>query len=703
MPTAQTSTAPDRSHIGQVSTREEIIYLLTRASELEHGLACVYLFAGYSLKNDAAEGGMSADQAQMVRGWKRRLASVAVEEMLHLAQVSNMLTAIGGAPHFKRTNFPMPAASFPIGIPLTLEPFSQPTIERLLCFEMPETGVLSTAKQQLYDEIRIRVSVQLDGAQSRADLRQRIATEPYDVDFRTVGEFYHKILTGFLNIPQDVLFIGPPEAQANARYVDLSGKLVPVVNRESARAAIEMIVEQGEAPTTDHPDAHFAVFDTIRKQFAGTVDEARRNGGSFEPVRPMISNPMTRFYDDTAGGTIITDPLTHEVADLFNTAYDTMLLMLLRFFAHLDENEDELRLLSRGTMRIMASVLRPIGEALAMMPAGPEYPGKTAGPGFGYNRDIHLLAHKASAWVFILERLHELVARTTAIANSSRVPGPIEEAAAALQSVGDHLVQFVPRQFSVRMDFHAIEQTAPAGIACEQNGPYLVTNLRHFTNSKGEDLATRRALALCRCGGSMIKPYCDGTHARVGFSSAKSDARTADKVDHYVGKEVTIHDNRGTCCHSGNCTDYLATVFKLKTEPWVDPDGANADAIVEIVRQCPSGALGYTRSGIDYRGEERDQAIFVSKDGPYHVQGNIALQHEKQNAGALAEHYALCRCDTRRTNPFATDRIGTPVSKTTTTKAARLRVVVRRFYQRSPLLAVVTEDNERDALALRSF
>jgi hypothetical protein len=49
----------DRSHVAPVTSREELIYLLSRASELEHGLACVYLFAAYSLKNDISEGGLT--------------------------------------------------------------------------------------------------------------------------------------------------------------------------------------------------------------------------------------------------------------------------------------------------------------------------------------------------------------------------------------------------------------------------------------------------------------------------------------------------------------------------------------------------------------------------------------------------------------------------------------------------------------------
>src|SRR5215472_14830747 len=65
----------DRSHIKSVTTREELIYLLSRAAELEHSLACIYLFAAYSLKNDVSEGCMTDEQAEMVRGWRRHLTS----------------------------------------------------------------------------------------------------------------------------------------------------------------------------------------------------------------------------------------------------------------------------------------------------------------------------------------------------------------------------------------------------------------------------------------------------------------------------------------------------------------------------------------------------------------------------------------------------------------------------------------------------
>jgi len=530
---SQTISGPklDRSHITPVTTREELIYLLTRAAELEHGLACIYLFATYSLKNDVSEGGMTVEQAEMVRGWRRFLARVAVEEMGHLAQVSNLLTAIGGAPHFRRTNFPLPPSAYPFGIRLSLEPFSQETIERFVCYEMPEAGILSAEQQALFDPIKARVLASQEAPQARLeeeDDDHEDSYEPFEVDFKTVGEFYHKIETGFTHIPEEDLFIGPPEAQANARFVDLSGDLVAIVNRASACAAIERIIEQGEAPTSDHPDAHFWIFDSVRKQYAEALAQAEQTGIPFEPVRPVVANPMTHFYDDTSGGIVIHDPLTHEVADLFNVAYDTMLLMLLRFFAHTEETEAELEHLSRATLRLMTTVIRPLGEVLTKLPVDPAtLPGRTAGPGFGYNRDVHLLPHKPSAWVFFGERLWHLAVAATKLRLHPTMPTEIQEATAALQ---DLACQFAPsdgpRGVAAKVvALKALERGLGCSIQASLNGPYLVTNAAHLQNSRGEQIPARPQMALCRCGGSAIKPFCDGTHARIGFSGKKEPDR----------------------------------------------------------------------------------------------------------------------------------------------------------------------------------
>jgi CDGSH-type Zn-finger protein len=655
----------DRSHIAPVTTREELIYLLSRASELEHGLACIYLFAAYSLKNDVSEGGMTEEQTEMVRGWRRQLCLVAVEEMGHLAQVANLLTAIGGAPHFKRTNFPLPPSAFPFGIRLSLEPFSQETIERFVCYEMPETGILLEEKQALFDPIRARV-LESHGALQTSLGEEEVdeeSYEPFEIDFKTVGEFYHKIETGFTHIPQEELFIGPPEAQANARFVDLNGNLVSVVDQASACAAIEMIIEQGEAPTTAHPDAHFWVFDNIRVQYAEAMIQAEQSGIPFEPVRPVISNPMTRFYDDTSGGIVILDPLTHKVADLFNVVYDTMLLILLRFFAHTEETDAELEHLSRASLRLMTTVIRPLGEALTKMPVDRgALPGKTAGPGFGYNRDIHLLPHKPSAWVFFGERLWQLATAATSLRLHPGIPAEVQEAVAALQDLACQFAPFDgPRGVAAKVaELKAMEIGLGCSIQVSLNGPYLVTNAENLQNSRGERIQARPQMALCRCGGSAIKPFCDGAHARIGFTGKKKLDRVPDRRDIYAGEQVTILDNRGICAHSGLCTDNLAAVFHLGQEPWIDPDGARLEEIIAVVRNCPSGALSYAIGGVERRDEVdqvREPAIVVSKNGPYRITGGIPLEdeqeHDEQRAqGSSREHYSLCRCGQSKNKPF---------------------------------------------------
>jgi CDGSH-type Zn-finger protein len=65
------------------------------------------------------------------------------------------------------------------------------------------------------------------------------------------------------------------------------------------------------------------------------------------------------------------------------------------------------------------------------------------------------------------------------------------------------------------------------------DGPYLVTNVKQFTNWLGEELPLTPQIALCRCGKSSMRPYCDGTHAQSGFSGAKDPKRVSDKRDAY--------------------------------------------------------------------------------------------------------------------------------------------------------------------------
>ena len=189
-------------------------------------------------------------------------------------------------------------------------------------------------------------------------------------------------------------------------------------------------------------------------------------------------------------------------------------------------------------------------------------------------------------------------------------------------------------------------------IECAKDGPLLVNGLENLSDSKGQDVPTKHVMALCRCGGSGNKPFCDGTHGKIGFTSEKLTGRTPDRREKCIGKRITIHDNRGICSHAGFCTDELSAVWRLNTEPWIDPDGAEVEQIVETIKKCPSGALSYSIDDVEHRDQDRESAIQVTKDGPYNVSGGLELKGEPRGEGASEEHYTLCRCGGSKSKPF---------------------------------------------------
>lgn len=196
------------------------------------------------------------------------------------------------------------------------------------------------------------------------------------------------------------------------------------------------------------------------------------------------------------------------------------------------------------------------------------------------------------------------------------------------------------------------ESSALPTIGCKPNGPYLIKGLSTLSNSRGQAIPTQDTIALCRCGGSAKKPFCDGTHAKIGFDDSKKADRTKDKSREYAGKAITIHDNRGLCAHAGECTDRLPSVWRMGVQPWIDPDGASVQAIIETIEACPSGALSYTIDNEMHRDCENPTAIRLTKNGPYVVTGGIALEDVGFGDGASLEHFTLCRCGASKNKPF---------------------------------------------------
>jgi CDGSH-type Zn-finger protein len=65
-----------------------------------------------------------------------------------------------------------------------------------------------------------------------------------------------------------------------------------------------------------------------------------------------------------------------------------------------------------------------------------------------------------------------------------------------------------------------------------ENGPYIVRGPVTILDVDGAayDVNERKTIALCRCGGSTTKPFCDGTHSKTGFEAAERAVAAADQA-----------------------------------------------------------------------------------------------------------------------------------------------------------------------------
>jgi Ferritin-like len=381
----------------RVERREELVWLLAQACELEHGLMCEYLFAQFTLKRSHEEG-LSDQQLARVVAWEQVIVEVTKQEMLHLALATNLLTAIGAAPHLHRPNFPILSRWYPPGVQIALVPFGERALRHFIYLERPE-------------------GMELDDAEGFAAVGEAQPLTGGDLlmavpeDYQTVGHLYRGIEHGLERLVERYgetgVFIGPPQAQATTAVFEWP-ELTAVTDLASARAAIELIVEQGEGARGDWREAHFGKFVAL----LGDYLAARAADPGFEPARLVEPAYVRRPPDVQAETATITDPLTTQVADLFNAVYETTLQALGRYFVHSGETDDQVTALATTAKHLMNWVMRPLGSVLTSLPIGPERPGVRAGPAFEIVQpSFFVLPHRRAAWRILTERLRDLAGR----------------------------------------------------------------------------------------------------------------------------------------------------------------------------------------------------------------------------------------------------------------------------------------------------
>ncbi|MBI5947520.1 MAG: ferritin-like protein [Chloroflexi bacterium] len=377
----------------RIENRAQLVYLLTEAAELEHEILCCYLFCTFTMKDSTAEG-LTEAQLEAVRGWRRAINGVAVQEMIHLATACNLLTAVGGAPQLRRPNLPTSSRAYPPAFRLQLIPFGLAALDEFIQLERPEALAAAPGGYRA-------------GAVSLDRLGDIFSSER---NYETVGELYRGIQDGFSYLAQklgeDRLFVGPAEAQTADPYFTMPG-LIPVRDLASALAAINVIVEQGEGASPDSEHSHYNRFVAIRREY----DALLAADPAFEPARPVVANPCTVMPADHALDSLmnrIDDPFSADFCNLVDGSYELMVQVLARMFVHAEESAADLALLSDMTVGMMMDVVQPLGNALTLLAAGPSLPGKNAGPSFRLSRGAAIPTHRSSAWPVFRERLSEL-------------------------------------------------------------------------------------------------------------------------------------------------------------------------------------------------------------------------------------------------------------------------------------------------------
>lgn len=433
---------------------------------------------------------------------------------------------------------------------------------------------------------------------------------PEDDKYETLGQFYQAIEEGFerlcRELGEEAVFGGDPARQVTDKlYYGGSGRIIAVTNLSSALAALEEIVEQGEG--MDHQE----IWDGDRNMFHAEREEVGhyfrfneiRAGRSYQQGDTPQSGPTGESFivDWDAVYNMRPNPRAQDYAegseirakmDDFNRTYSSILHLLHECF----NGKPNLLAVATGAMY----ELKQQAIELMQMPSGDGT--TTVGPSFEYvpPERRHPMAHLVRK-IVVMENGPYLV-------------------------YGDIPLAYKTRIFS------------------EHGEP--------LTWQKGQIFETEETYALCRCGQSSSKPFCDGTHARVvfdGTESADTGPTTARQVLH-AGVGIVVKRDASLCMHAGFCGNRLTSISKMVPET---ADSQVRAQIIAMAERCPSGSYTYALEP-DGANIEPDlpQAIAVTPDGPLWVTGEIPIGRADGQPLETRNRITICRCGASKNKPL---------------------------------------------------
>jgi len=207
-------------------------------------------------------------------------------------------------------------------------------------------------------------------------------------------------------------------------------------------------------------------------------------------------------------------------------------------------------------------------------------------------------------------------------------------------------------------------------ITVTRNGPYLVEGSVPIARQtivadrdgnsvdwrQGDQFETKAECALCRCGQSAKKPFCDGSHVRVGFDGTETAGREPYRTQatEQVGPTLILTDVQPLCAFARFC-DVAGQVWNL-----VEQEGSEAARLTaREAGLCPAGRLvawdGETKAEIE---PEFEPSIGIVADpvegvaGPIWVRGGIPISGADGETYEIRNRVTLCRCGSSANKPF---------------------------------------------------
>lgn len=440
-----------------------------------------------------------------------------------------------------------------------------------------------------------------------------------DEHFETLGQFYDAILESLQDLVSEMgetrVFCGDPALQVGgkATHYEGSGRIIEVTDLQSARRALSEVIEQGEGMD------HRSLWDGDRNMF----HHERGEVGHYFRLQEIVSG--RRFQ---AGDTAQTGP----TGAGFDVDWDAVYNM------HPNPRRND-------------------------HPTGSEAWRKLTEFCQGYSQMLRLLEQTYHG-------------KPELLASAVGVMYELREVAGELMQMpsedGDTTVglcfEYLPEMKE--------EQTASSGIkkiVIRKDGPYIVHGevplfrKQRVASDQDESLAWRKTAqlettgatyALCRCGHSETKPFCDGSHARVGFDGTETAAinTIADRQEVIEGEGITVKCDGSLCMHARFCFNRYSDIKKMVGD---STDIRVRTQMMGMMERCPSGTYSYS---IDVGGKAVDiepdlpEEISILDEldasGPLWVSGNIPVERSDGRPLELRNRVTLCRCGQSKNKPF---------------------------------------------------